>query len=452
MKSHGNRIVALLLAALMLLMMAGCSSSNNTSSGTTSSGSTSSGTSSSGSTSTSTEKVKLTLWHIQTTDPMPGIIQDSMDRFMKDNPNYQVDINVMQNDAFKTKIQIAMSSNTMPDIFPHWSGGPMNEYVNSNKIADLTDLMNANDYKSRFMDAAIAQATYKDKIWAVPVENVSVALFFYNKDIFAKYGIQVPKTTKELEAICDKLKANGIIPFSLANKTQWTGSMYYMYLVDRIGGSDPFNNAVARTGSFDNDAFTQAGNVIQSWVKKGYFNEGFNGLDEDSGQSRTLLYAGKAAMQLMGSWFLSTVKGENEAFYDKIGIFPFPAVEGGKGDPNAVVGTVGDNFYSVAASCKDVAGAFKAITYMIDDTAVQKRVAAGKIPPVKGVKVDDPKLQEVLSIVEKAPYVQLWYDQYLPPELAQVHKDTCQALFGLQMTPQQVNQKMEDATAKYYNK
>lgn len=34
------------------------------------------------------EKTKLTLWHLQTTDPFPGIIQDSMDRFSKDNPNY----------------------------------------------------------------------------------------------------------------------------------------------------------------------------------------------------------------------------------------------------------------------------------------------------------------------------------------------------------------------------
>jgi raffinose/stachyose/melibiose transport system substrate-binding protein len=400
----------------------------------------------------SAKKTKLVFWHIQTTEPTPSIINDSMKRFMAANPQYDVQVVPMQNDAYKTKLKIAMASNTMPDIFISWSGGPMNEYIESGKVADITAYMNKNNYKSRFMDASVNQATYKGKIWAVPVENVSVSMFFYNKDIFAKYNLKVPKTLKELEAVCDTLKSNGIIPFSLANKTKWTGSMYYMYLVDRIGGSGAFANAVSRKGSFNDPAFTKAGQIIQDWVKKGYFNEGFNGTDEDSGQSRTLLYTEKAAMTLMGSWFISTVTGENKDFISKVGSFAFPAVEGGKGNANSVVGTVGDNFYSISKSCKDVAGAFKALTYLIDDTAVAKRIAAGKIPPVKTVKVSDPLLQEVLNSVKKAPSVQLWYDQYLPPVLGELHKDTSQALFGLSKTPEQVNAEMEAAAKKYYKK
>lgn len=448
MKRVMSKAIAAALAIAMTVSLAACGSAKPSDTSPATSGETSNDATAPA----SGEQVNLNLWHIQNTDPFPGIIQDSMDRFMKDNLNYKVNVTVMQNDAFKTKLQIAMSSNSMPDIFPHWSGGPMNEYVDSGKVADLTSYMNENNYKDRFMDAAVNQATYKDKIWGVPVENIAVAMFFYNKDIFAKYNLQVPKTVTELEAVADTLKANGIIPFSLANKTQWTGSMYYMYLVDRIGGPSAFNDAAGRTGSFENDAFTQAGNKIQEWVKKDYFNKGFNGLDEDSGQSRTLLYTDKAAMTLMGSWFLSTAAGENPDFMSKVGSFPFPAVEGGKGDPNSVVGTVGDNFYSVSAATKDVAGAFKAITYMIDDTAVPKRIEAGRVPPIKGVTVSDPLLQAVLGSVEKAPSVQLWYDQYLPPELSQLHKETSQAIFGLAKTPEQVNKEMEAAAAKKYGK
>lgn len=438
---------AVALAAAMTVSIAGCGSSTSSEPTNTASGTTAQAT-----TSASGEKVTLNLWHIQTTDPMPGIIEDSMKRFSADNPNYEVVVTPMQNDAFKTKLQIAMSSNSTPDIFPHWTGGPMNEYVDSNKIADLTSYMNENDYKSRFMDAAINQVTYKDKLWAVPVENTSVAMMFYNKDIFAKYNLQVPKTVAELEKIADTLKSNGIIPFSLANKTQWTGSMWYCYLVDRYGGASAFTNAANRTGSFEDEAFTKAGTKLQEWVKKDYFNKGFNGTDEDSGQSRTLLYTGKAAMTLMGSWFLSTVAGENKDFIEKVGSFPFPAVDGGKGDPNACLGTVGDNFYSVASNSKDAGAAFKAITYMIDDTAAAKRIEAGRIPPLKSVTVSDPRLQEVLNAVQKAPTVQLWYDQYLSPELAQLHKDTSQALLGLQKTPEQVNKEMEALAAKQAKK
>ncbi len=442
MKKVIGKTLSAALALAMTVSLAACGSGNQSES-STSSAAAGSSSAAAPSTAASGDPVKLSLWHIQTTEPMTSNVKADIDRFTKENPKYSVNVEVMQNDAYKTKLKIALSSNTAPDIFFSWTGGSMNEYVDADKIVDLTPYMDKDNYKERFMDAGINQATYKDKIWGVPVENTAVAMFFYNKDLFAKYNLQVPKTIKELETVCDTLKKNKIIPFSLANKTQWTGSMYYMYLANRFGGADAFKNAAARTGSFEDESFKQAGATIQDWVKKDYFNKGFNGLDEDSGQSRTLLYTEKAAMTLMGSWFLSTAAGENKDFMKKVGSFPFPAAEGGKGEPNAVVGTVGDNFYHIAKTCKDPEGAFKAIQYMIDDKAVEKRIEAGRVPPVKGVKVSDPLLQNVLDAVQKAPSVQLWYDQYLSPELSDLHKSTTQALFGLSKTPDQVDKEME---------
>ncbi|HZJ82260.1 MAG TPA: extracellular solute-binding protein [Clostridia bacterium] len=396
-----------------------------------------------------TEQTELSLWHIQNREPMPGIFQGSIDRFMADNPEYNVTIDVIANDAYKQKITVAMSSDSTPDIYPHWSGGPMIEYIKSGHTADITEYMNKDNYKDKFLDASIAQATYEDKLYAVPIENVAIAGIFYNKDLFEKYDLSEPNTMKDLEEIADTLIENGIVPFSLANKTQWTGSMYYMYFATRFGGIEPFNDAASGEGSFESEPFVYAGNQVQKWVDAKYFNEGFNGLDEDSGQSRELLYGEQAAMTVMGSWFVQTVKGENPDFYEKVGFFLFPSIEESSADPNIVVGTVGDNFYSVSGSCEDPEGAFKAITYLIDDTAVQERKDAGKIVPFKDFTSDDPILQTVLDKVKEAPAVQLWYDQYLAPEVADVHKATSQEIFGKTMTPEDANTKMQEAIESY---
>ncbi|MGL4985766.1 MAG: extracellular solute-binding protein, partial [Treponemataceae bacterium] len=293
-------------------------------------------------------------------------------------------------------------------------------------------------YKDKFFDAAVNQAIYEGKIWGVPIENTIAAMVFYNKELFEKHGWSEPKTISELESLAENMLAAGIIPFSLANKTKWTGSMYYMYLVDRIGGSDVFYNAANRVngGSFEHPAFIEAGKKLVEWVDRGFFNDGFNGLDEDTGQSRMLLYTDKAAMTIMGSWFLQTVQGENPDFMKKVGAFAFPAYDGGLGNANAVVGTVGDNFYHISANSKNPEAAFKYLQYIIDDESVKNRIQAGKIPPVKGVVLTDEKTQMVLDIINKAPSVQLWYDQYLPSELAEVHKDTLQSIFGKIMTPE----------------
>lgn len=449
-----KKILSILLASVMLVVIAaGCSGgSGGTTPPPAASSSAASTDAAAPAPAASDEVVNLEFWHIQANNPAPKIIQDSIDRYMAANPKYNVNVVITQNDAYKQKLTVAMGSGQTPDIYVTWTGGPMIEYINSGHIQDITEQMNRDGFKDKFLDGAIAQATYQDKIYGVPVENVAIAAVWYNKDLFTSMGLEVPKTISELEAVCDAIKAAGKTPFSLANKTQWTGSMYYMYLATRFAGLAPFQNAASGAGSFEDPAFEFAGNKLQEWVDKGYFNTGFNGLDEDSGQSRQLLYTEEAVMHVMGAWLANNVKGENPEFYEKLGVFNFPAMDGSSADPNIVVGTLGDNFYHVSGTCKDVDGAFGAIASLLDDTAVADRIESGKTPPLKGIVPEDPKLAALMQLVDNAPEVQLWYDQYLPPEVADVHKTTSQEIFGKTMTPQEADKKMQEAMQAYLTK
>jgi raffinose/stachyose/melibiose transport system substrate-binding protein len=306
---------------------------------------------------------------------------------MKDHPNVTVEQVPVQSDAYEQKMAATMGSDNPPDAFITWGGGKLNSYVDAGKVLDLTKYMNKDNYKDRFIDASLTHVTYKDKIYGVPVENISIALFLYDKDLFAKYGVAVPKTYDELMKACETLKSNGVAPFALGNKFKWPGSMYYMYSVLRYGGSEVFTKAANRLGgSFEDDAFLKAGQLIQDWVDKGYFCEGYNSLDQDAGQPRNLMFAGKAAMMLMGTWEMDTIMAENPDFYKHMGYFTFPELPGGNGNSNDVVGTVGDNFYSISTACKNPDAAFELIQYLIDDTSVQERIKAGKVPPVKNIK------------------------------------------------------------------
>ncbi len=399
------------------------------------------------------QKKEIVFWNIQSTEPGLSLIKKEVDRFMAANPDVNVQVVPIQNDAYKTKIKVAMGAGEGPCVFPTWGGGPLYEYVKANQIIDLTPMLNQGNYKNRFLPASFSAITFSNKIYGVPVENVAISVFYYNKELFAKYNLKEPTTIDELTSVAKTLKANGITPFALGNKTKWTGSMYFMYLVDRLGGAKAFVAAATRApgGSFQNPVFVQAGKILQDWVKAGYFNEGFNGLDYDSGQSRALLYSGKAAMELMGNWSSSIIPSENPDFAKKVGIFPFPAMRAGAGAQN-VVGTVGDNYYSISSTCKYPKEAFEMIKFLIDDQAVAERIEADRIPPVKGVTPKNPDLKNIVKLVSEAPGTQLWYDQYLPPELGEAHKDTVQALMGLTMTPEQAAKVMEDTAKRVYGK
>ncbi len=396
----------------------------------------------------------IDFWHIQSAGNGPMLVQQAVDRYLADNPDVNVEVVVNQNDPYKTRIRTAMGAGDTPCIYASWGGGPLYEYIQAGHALDLTPYLMTDDYVERFLPASLSNVTFDEKMYGIPVENTAVAVVWYNETIFERFDLTPPETWDELMDVAQTLLDNGIKPFALANRTKWTSSMYYMYLVDRLAGPGAFARAATRTGgSFNDPVFVQAGEMVQDLVRMGAFNDGFNGLDYDTGQSRMLMYGEVAAMELMGTWNLSTVQAENPDFFAQMDFFPFPAVTDGAGDPGNVVGTVGDNYYHIAPSCPHPDEAFELLTYLIDDESVAVRVENGRIPPVRGVssQLENPLMQDIMAMVENASSVQLWYDQYLPPELGEVHKDTMQALFGLDITPEEAAARHEDAIVRFYS-
>lgn len=393
-------------------------------------------------------------WDHQTDGNEPSNLQAAIARFGGANPGYQVESSHVLNDAYKAKLKIAFGAAQPPCVFDTWGGGGLREYVKSGQVADLTPFLKQNKaFSDRFLPTSWSAVTTDGKVYGIPEENIAVAVVFYNKALFQKYHLSPPATWPELMNVVKVFNANGIAPFALANKNKWTGSMYYMYLVDRLGGPGVFQRAAAGAagGSFADPVFVEAGKYIQDLVKAGAFAPGYNGLDYDLGASRRLLYSGRAAMELIGTWEASTIRKENPSFYQNLDFFPFPSVPGGKGDPRDIVGTVGDSFLSISSQCQDRAAAFKLIQTMTDDMAMKARVADDRIPPVKDVTVSDPMMKRVQALIAQAPSVQLWYDQELPPRLGERHKDLAQALFGLSITPQAAAEQMQEAAKNAAN-
>ncbi|MCR5671422.1 MAG: extracellular solute-binding protein [Butyrivibrio sp.] len=393
-----------------------------------------------------TDEMTITLWDIATEDPNKSTQEAAVARFMADYPNIHVEQVHQQNDNYKQQLVVAMSSGQCPDMYISWGGGPMAEYFKSGFADDITDMYNTYDHPD-FIDAAIAQGSYKGQILGIPFGSLSGCDVFYNKTIFKDNGLEVPTTLDELEDVCAKLKAAGITPFALANAPKWTGSMYYMYLVARHSGNDEFDAAYTQEGSFGSEAFLFASDKIQDWVKKGYFPDGVNSLSPDDGQDKQLLYDGSCAMMLHGSWMAGSMSSDNAEWYqENIGVFRFPedTEAKAKGVPqNVEIGTaIGNcfNFYSKGDQAKLDAMYVLATQYYNDDTYNQMQMDSFQTPSIKGFEeqVTDPNMKIITDVFFNASNVQLWYDQYLPASVTEVHKNSMSALFGLEKNGEQI--------------
>ncbi|HQE99940.1 MAG TPA: extracellular solute-binding protein, partial [Anaerolineae bacterium] len=75
------------------------------------------------------EKVTITWWHITTAENQKAVWQKLADEYMAAHPNVTIEITVLENEAFKTKLTTVMQSGSPPDIFQSWGGGTMNQYA-----------------------------------------------------------------------------------------------------------------------------------------------------------------------------------------------------------------------------------------------------------------------------------------------------------------------------------
>jgi len=388
--------------------------------------------------------VTLKLWTISgDADAEHKPIFDAIDRFNAAHKDVQVEATVITNDDFKTQISIAAAAGETPDLFQTWGGGQLQQFIDAGVVRDIPEL--TGDVEAKFAPASLSPSTFNGKHYAVPLDLAGVFLWT-NTTLFKDNNLELPTTWDNFIAACKGFRAAGITPVQLGNKDKWPGAFWLIYLSDRIGGNQVFSDAFNRVGSFEDPTFVQAGAKIQEAVNAGCFEEGYNGTPYDN----SLIGAGLAAMQLQGTWNLGgLIAADPDLVKNSIRPLPFPAIEGGKGDPTAMVGGTGQAF---AVSAKAPEQAAAAAIEMFGSEEFAKGVAeAGLIPSVVGMDkyVTDPIVQAEAQALAGASSMQLYYDQFLPPEMALVHTQSTQDLFGLSITPEEAAAQMEAAAKEH---
>jgi raffinose/stachyose/melibiose transport system substrate-binding protein len=396
------------------------------------------------------EKVTVAWWHISTAEDHKALWQKLADEYTAAHPNVTVEITVLENEAFKTKLTTVMQSGEPPDIFQSWGGGVMNEYADAGLLKDITADLDANGgaWRNTFSPGALGVYSYKGKNYGVPWDMGMVG-FWYNKDLFAQAGIDAPPTTwTELLADVQKLKDAGITPIALGEGDKWPGHFWWAYLATRIGGQAGFNAAASRSGSFADAPFIEAGKKIQELIALEPFQDGF--LGATYGDEATAMGNGKAAMELMGQWAPGVQKdnsADKQGIGDKLGWFPFPMIEGGAGDPGDAFG--GGNGFAIGKNASPEAIDF--VKYLSrSESQVQLADLGIALPVVKGGEagLSDPLLLTIQKSSAGAKYFQLYYDQALPPAVGSVVNDSVQGVFAGTLTPEQAAQAVEDSAAQ----
>lgn len=375
------------------------------------------------------------------------IVGEIIAQFGSEHPDFFVEVEALANEQYKDKIKVLAASNALPDVGFTWAAGYMTPFVEGNQFAPLDGLLQRDGLHDEFVSGTLHAFSMDGATYGLPLE-LNIAPIFYNKQIFAAYGLDVPETYDDFLHVVTTLRENGVTPIALGNGERWTGSLWYMYLADRIAGPQRLDDAINGKGPFTHPGLVQAADEIQRLVRLGAFSRGANGLTNAEAKAEFL--NGQAAMWLIGSWELpqfTTDETVPREFRDSIGFFTFPTVEGGAGDKNSWVGGPGVAlFISQKSETKDLAEEF--VEFFVSEWGRRAVAEAGVIPATKvdTTKVDLPEMYlDVLDELSAASNITLFADVQLSPEAAQVHLNMIQALFGLQVTPEQFARAHDEA-------
>lgn len=389
------------------------------------------------------------LWPEGSSKAQYTIVNNIIKQYEKDHPDIKIQTEILGNEQYKDKIKVLSASNELPDVGVTWAAGYLKPFVEGNMLAPLDDKIES-DFKDSFVAGTTEAYAVDGKTYGLPLE-LNITPVYYNKEIFEKYNLEIPETYDQFVEVVKTLVDKGVTPITLGNKDRWTGSMWYMYLADRIGGSEALANAINRSGSFEDPALLKAAEEVKKLVDMGAFVKGFNGLSND--EAKGYFMNEQAAMYLMATWELpnyTTSPDVTQEFKDKVGYFKFPTYEGGKGDINSYVGGPGVGlFVSENSKVKDESKDF--VSYLVKEWGKRSVSDAGVIPATvvdtSSTELDQMYI-DILNDLGSASNLTLYADVQMSSSVAQVHLDMIQSLFGGQATPKDFVKKQEEALSE----
>ena len=301
---------------------------------------------------------RVSWWYEQATPDQQKLISENIvEPFNKANPDYNLVVDYRGNELDK-QLRVAMLSGNGPDVV--YTPGP--SYVapmaQSGQLMALDDYAAKYGWNDRVLQAFLEMGRYNGKLYALPKTYETLGLF-YNKTLFEEKGWEAPTSLDELEALADKMLAEGITPFAAGN-ADWRGTneWFVTMALNAVAGPDNLNKALRGEMPWTAEPFVAAIDRLNSWWEKGYFGKNYFSM-QGSEQAADMMASGRAGMMPTGTWQFQNVATYSRKDNSEAGFVGFPSAEGAPVFPLGVGST-----FSIAEKAKDPDGAAAVINFV----------------------------------------------------------------------------------------
>lgn len=261
--------------------------------------------------------------------PLVEYMEEFNALFEEAYPYVTVDMSVVNANELSTVTQTRLTANDldvidmagfanaaqpyMVDVVPpNWQ-----TLIEAGLLMDLT----GQPFLDNYQQAAIDTGSFDGKVYQIPVGTTIYSGIYYNKSMFAEYGVDVPTTWDELVAVCDTFTAAEIPCMTAGGADGWP---IFVGAYGLLGSMFPDQYALVE-GLWTGDIKWNDDTALEMWTKmqvyaSDFLEEGASGLAADGAPGR--FASGAVAMLPAGSWNAAQIQ-EVDPDMDW-GYIPFP--------------------------------------------------------------------------------------------------------------------------------
>lgn len=400
-KQIGKITSLIMAAALTMSMVSGCSTSKeSTSSATTAAATTKAQeeakteTTEEAKAEASAEKeVTLRLVHYMGEQTKRDALDLMLAAFEEEYPHIKVEVEVVSSSSYIATYKNYIAAGEAPDIM---FGKPqtLTEFVEGGYFKDLTGEPCLDNVLTILTD----ECTVDGGIYGFPMD-AQVKCCFYNKDMFAELGLEVPTTKDEFFAVCDAFMAEGIYP--MVHPYNFIHGVFHEL-------DSCFTVMAAETGNPNIWAESQAGtiNLAESEVMidaietfsrfASYQDPGDTAVDQTQGIQN--FAAEQRPMYMNGGWLMGDAIAANPE--GNFGMFPTPWSD----DPEDSKLWVGiDDSFIVSSQSEHPEETMTLLEFFANDECSKIWMSVAKLMSSNvNVSTDeaDPMIQEIKTYID----------------------------------------------------
>lgn len=240
----------------------------------------------------------------------------------------RIDYQIIPADQYFNVLKTKLNAKEGPDIFGGQSGKSeisLNYNVEKNAV-DLSD----QEWTKREDKLTLEQLSLNGRVYALTIWDTGNSfVVVYNKKIYEKLGISVPKTYEELKQASMKIKQAGITPIYEPIADGWHHVLWFAEPGPRYDEATPnlYNDLNANKKKFVDDPTMKTSlNQMKEMYDLGFFGD--NTFSDTGADTANKLASGTYAMSLSTQSTPSDVTKINpELKAEDFGFFPIPLVD-----------------------------------------------------------------------------------------------------------------------------